>query len=108
MEVNVTFRNMDATDALRDHATKKADKLKKYIERPISLHIILNAEQHKNHIAEIIFLSDRQRYTSSATCNDMYASIDEAIHKLEKQLRRHKEKVKNHKSDKTKELKEGT
>jgi putative sigma-54 modulation protein len=99
MDINVTFRNMEATDALRQHALNKADKLHKFTKNPISLHFILNAEQHKNHIAEIVFLSDHQRYTSTASTNDMYASIDEAIHKLETQLRKHKERIKGHKGE---------
>ena len=97
MEVTVTFRNMDATDALKIHAENKIDKLKKLMLRPISAHVILKSEQHKHHTAEIIINSDHANYTSTETCHDMYASIDAAIHKLESQLRKHKDKMKSHK-----------
>ena len=99
MEVMVTFRNMDATDALKQHAESRIAKLKKYMSRPINVHMILDAQRHKNHIAEIVLSSDGARYTSKSTSSDMYSSINEAIHKLESQLREHKERMKGHKGE---------
>lgn len=96
METTFTFRNMESTDALRNHATDKLVKLKKYLIKPGNAHIILNVEKF-NHIAEITLVANGTRYVGHERSNDMYTSIDGAVKKLEKQLRNHKERVKGHK-----------
>lgn len=96
METTFTFRNMDSTDALRSHALDKLTKLKKYLIKPGSAHVIFNVEKF-NHIAEVTLVANGTRYVSHQQSNDMYMSIDAAIKKLEKQLRNHKERVKGHK-----------
>ena len=96
METNYTFRNMEATEALRSHAEVKLAKLKKYLIKPGNAHVIFKVEKH-NHIAEITLLVNGTPYISIQSSNDMYTSIDGAIKKLEKQLRNYKERLKDHK-----------
>jgi len=97
METTYTFRNMEATDALRDHTETKFAKLKKLVIKPENAHVIFKVEKF-NHMAEITMVADGVRYVVHHTSNDMYTSIDSAVKKLEKQLRNNKERVKNHKT----------
>lgn len=97
METTYTFRNMEATDALRDHTESKFEKLRKLTIKPENAHVIFKVEKF-NHKAEITMVADGVRYVVHHTSNDMYTSIDSACKKLEKQLRNNKERVKNHKT----------
>jgi len=96
METNYTFRNMEATEALRSHAEIKLEKLKKYMVKPGNAHVIFKVEKH-NHVAEITLMVNGAHYVGIQSSNDMYTSIDGAIKKLEKQLRNFKERLKEHK-----------
>lgn len=98
METNYTFRNMDATEALRNHTDDKLAKLKKYLIKPGNIHVIFNVEKF-NHIAEITLIANGNRYVGSQCSNDMYTSIDGAVKKLETQLRNYKERLKGHKGE---------
>lgn len=96
METTYTFRKTEATEALKKHAEDKLAKLDKYIPKPIKAHVIFNIEG-ANHIVEIDFNSMGVRYFSKGISSDMYASIDNAVLKIEQQLRKKKERLKSHK-----------
>lgn len=98
METTYTFRNMEATEALRDYAAEKLTKLKKHVIKPGNVHVIFNIEKF-NHIAEVTLVANGIRYVSSQRSNDMYTSIDGAIKKLESQLREYKDRLKGHKGE---------
>ncbi len=97
METMFTFRNIESTEGLRNHTEEKLLKLKKYCLKPESTHIILHVDKHHSHRAEITLVDHGEHYISHADSSDMYASIDQAISKLEAQLRRKKDRQKHHK-----------
>jgi putative sigma-54 modulation protein len=98
MEPTYTFRNLDATDGLRDHAADKIQqKLTKYWFKPESAHIIMRVENDHEHVAEITLTDHGEQFVSHASSKDMYASIDLAVGKLEAQLRKKKDRHTHHK-----------
>jgi putative sigma-54 modulation protein len=99
METTFTFRNMESTEALRDHAVDKLQKLDKYLVRQTaSAHVIFKVEGAR-HLAEITLSTRGGKYVGLDSSNDMYASVEGAVHKLEKQLSRNKERVTGHKGE---------
>ena len=96
MEINVTFRHMEATEALREHAEKRLRRIGKYVHRPIDAHVILSVVKRR-HIAEIILNADRATMTAKEETGDLYSAIDLAGDKLEQRAQKHTEKLKNHK-----------
>ena len=96
MRINVTFRHMEATDALREHAEKRVRRLAKFVHRPIDAHVILSVVKRR-HIAEVIFKADRTTMTAKEETGDLYSAIDLAGDKLEQRARKHTEKISNHK-----------
>jgi putative sigma-54 modulation protein len=98
METTYTFRNMEATEALRTYASEKLTKLKKYTVKPGNAHIIFNVEKF-NHIVEITLVANGIRYVGTHRSNDMYTSIDSAVDKVKKQLRNYKERLKGHRGE---------
>lgn len=95
METTFTFRNLDASDSIKEHARQKILKLDKYLLKPIAAHIILSVDRHE-HKAEITLVDMGREYVSVERSSDMMASIDNAVHKIESQLRKAKEKIKDH------------
>ena len=90
-----TFRNIHSTDGLKTHTEDKLQKLEKYINRAVSLHVTFNIEK-LDHIVEINLHANGSKYIAIERSPDMYASIDGAVHKLQKQLSRDHERSKDH------------
>jgi putative sigma-54 modulation protein len=96
MNVMVTFRRMPTSEALRQHCEEKAQKFLKYLIEPVDIHVVLKVEKIRQ-IAEISVQSKNFSAHAVEESPDMYTSIDKVMSKMEQQLRRHKERVKNHK-----------
>jgi putative sigma-54 modulation protein len=96
MQVNITFRNMFATDALRNHVQDKLGKVvDKYLDKVTEAHVTLSLERYLHH-ADINLHAGHFHVRGKEKSEDMYASIDMAIDKIEKQLKKHKERLKSH------------
>ena len=92
MNLDLTYRNIRATDALKGRAEKKFKKVAKHLREPIDAHIVLRAEKHR-HIAEATVAGSGEVFKVQEETDDMYATIDSLMNKLERQVRRHKERV---------------
>jgi putative sigma-54 modulation protein len=96
MQVSVTFRHIEATEALRDHAEQRVQRIAKYLHRPIDAHVILSVTKRR-HVAEIVMNADRTTLNATEETNDLYSAIDLAADKLEQRARKHTSKLKDHK-----------
>ncbi|PIR16475.1 MAG: ribosomal subunit interface protein [Deltaproteobacteria bacterium CG11_big_fil_rev_8_21_14_0_20_49_13] len=94
METSFTFRDIEATEGLKEHTLSKFTKFDKFLIKPISAHIILCKDGFL-HKAEITINANGKRYVSMEETNDMYLSIDQAVEKLVHQLHKDKEKTKD-------------
>lgn len=95
MEVNLTFRHAETSEVLKRHIQDKINKLAKYFIKPTMAHVTLNVEGSR-HIAEISLSENHSLFTAREGSHDMYFSVDRAIHKIERQLKKYKEKIKGH------------
>jgi len=95
MRLNITFRNLDATDALKQYTSEKIERVHKYLDRAGEAHVVLSLERHLQH-ADISIHAGAFLLRGREKSEDMYASIDLAMDKIERQLRRYKEKLKRH------------
>jgi putative sigma-54 modulation protein len=96
MQVNITFRHLESTEALKSHAKDKVENIQRYVDRPGEAHVVLYVENLEHH-ADINLKAGPFHLRGEAKSEDMYASIDLATDKIQKQLKKHKEKLKNHK-----------
>ena len=98
MQLSVTFRHMDATDALKDYAQEKVDRIRKYFPDPIKAHVVLACDRGYSHHADVVLtLHNGIVIAGEETTEDMYSSIDLVMAKIERQVRRYKEKIRSHK-----------
>lgn len=96
MQVNITFRHLEPTDALKAHVNERVDHVRRYLDRPSEAHAVLHVE-NLNHHAELTVKAGRFLLRGTAKTQDMYASIDAAADKIERQLEKHKGKLQQHK-----------
>ena len=97
MQVTTTFRHMEQSDALKSYAEEKLDRVAKYIDEPINVQVYFAVEKKIRHIVEIVIAAKGISTKASEATNDMYAAVDAVIDKIERQLKRYKEKIKAHK-----------
>jgi putative sigma-54 modulation protein len=98
MQLSVTFRHMDATEALKDYAREKVERIRKYFPDPMKAHVVLACDRGYNHVADVmITLHNGLVIKGEETTEDMYSSIDLVMAKIERQVRRYKEKIRHHK-----------
>lgn len=88
MQISVTGRHMEITDAIRDHAHEKVQQALADFPRVESVHVILAVEKYR-HIAEVVVAAPAHiRLEARHESDNMYASIDGAAEKAAKQLRK--------------------
>ena len=91
MNIQISGRNIELTDALKDYIHKKSDKLSHHFSPIIAMSVVLAVER-EDQIAEATVSVTHLEAHASAKSTDMYQSIDLMLAKLEKQLAKHKEK----------------
>jgi putative sigma-54 modulation protein len=102
MVISVTFRNTEGEGWQREYLEEKLKKINKYVDNPIEAHIVLSVEKFRN-VAEINLMSNGLNINAKEEEKDMHVAIDNAIEKIERQLKRHKEKIRNHKNNSLRE-----
>ncbi len=94
MDITVTFRHVDSTESLRAYAEEKISKLDKYFDYPVDAHIVLAVEKFRR-MADVTLNVNGTVIKAVEETEDMYSAIDQVIDKLEKQVKRFREKIKN-------------
>jgi len=97
MHIEVTFKNIDPSDALRDYVTKRLSKIRKFIDRPIDARVVLYVEKIR-HRADVSLNADGIMINAVEVTEDMYSAIDMVMDKIERQVKRYKEKMQVRKS----------
>jgi putative sigma-54 modulation protein len=99
MQLSTTFRHMEASQAVREYAEDKLDKIRKYFQRqPLGAHAVFSVERNHNHTAEFsLTLPTGLAVQARETTEDMYSSIDLAVARIERQVRKWKDKIRDHK-----------
>jgi len=93
MNISVTFRHMNATDAVKTYATEKVSRMQRFLRAPMKGQVTLSCQQDRLHHVEVEIHSGPSRFHAHETSEDMYASIDKVIDKVERQILSAKEAV---------------
>lgn len=96
MELSVTFRHMEPSDALKDYVQDRTNKLTKYIDRPLDSQVTLSVQKFRQ-IADVVINADGIRIAGQEAHEDMYAAIDLVMDKIERQVKKYREKIRKHK-----------
>ncbi|NNF99877.1 MAG: ribosome-associated translation inhibitor RaiA [Desulfobacteraceae bacterium] len=91
MQTSVTFKKIDPSDPLRKYVSDKLDRMDKYLNNPAEASVVLSVEKFR-HCAEINIVGDRLNIFGKEETEDMYSAIDMVLDKLEKQIKKSKQK----------------
>lgn len=98
MNIKITGRHVDATDAIREHLTAKLNHMLAEYPHVESVHAILDVQKFR-HIVEIVVQAKNHVHLEAKEETDnLYTSIDKVMDKMDRQLRRSREKIVDHKS----------
>ena len=97
MQTSVMFKNIDPSDHLKSYVGDKLDRFDKYLDNPAEANVVLAVEKFR-HIAEINISGDKLNIIGKEETIDMYSAIDMTLDKLEKQIKKNKEKIRERRS----------
>lgn len=100
MKISLTFRNTEGENWQKEYVDERLNKIKKYVDRPVDVHVILSVDKFRN-VAEVNMIADGLNINAREEAKDMHLAIDDAVEKIEKQLKKHKEKIRVHKTNLT-------
>lgn len=92
MQIAIRGKNIDVTDALRDHVERKLGRLEKYFYRPLSAQVTMLVQRGR-HIVEVQIPIDGFLLRGEEASGDMYASVDQVVDKLERQIHKYKTRI---------------
>lgn len=95
MNITVKSRHMDSTDAIKEHVRAKAAKLERLLSEIMSVEVVLAMEADHSWVEVVATAKGRNTFVAKHTEDDMYACVDHCLQKIEQQLRRHKDKVRD-------------
>ena len=96
MRITVTLRNGEDESWQKEYVEERMKKLDKYIDTPAEARVVLQIEKFRN-TADIGLLANGLNINSTEEAKDMHLAIDNAVDKLERQLKKHREKIRAHK-----------
>lgn len=96
MNISFTFKNFEPSDHLKGYAQKRFEKVGKFVsdseEADLQVNLLVDKFRHK---ADVILNADNIHISAYEDSEDMYATIDMVVDKLEAQLRKMREKMKS-------------
>lgn len=95
MQINFTGHRIEVTPALRTFTQEKFDRLERHFDKITAINVIFDVEKLRQ-IAEATILIAKGELHASSESEDMYAAIDDLVDKLDRQLKKHKEKIRKH------------
>jgi len=95
MQIDVTGHHVELTDPLRNYVNEKFERLERHFDHVTDVHVILSVEKLRHTAEATIHISGGKLFADS-TDEDMYAAIDSLTDKLDRQIKKHKEKLTDH------------
>ncbi len=100
MQISVTFRQIEPSEALKNYVTERLNKFKRYLDGPVEAHVVLGLEKFR-HLADVTIDSNGRIIKGREENADMYAAIDLVMDKIDMQLKKLREKLRDVKGDRT-------
>lgn len=91
MDLEFTFRNVEPTEAIKQWATRRFQKIVKHLREPASAHLTITVDKHR-HRADLTVHSHGEILRASEETNDLYTTLDGLMSKLEASAQRQKER----------------
>ncbi len=98
MHLSFTFRSLEANDSLKEYAREKLERIHKYFPEPIKVHVVFSQQRGYLYAADVqITLHNGLMVKGLEANEDYYSAIDLVVAKIERQLRKYKDRIRDHK-----------
>ena len=95
MQLNITGHHVDVTDSLKSYVDTKIKRLERHFDHMTNVHVILSVEKERHKAEATVHVNGANLFAESEEEN-MYAAIDSLTDKLDRQVKKHKEKLTDH------------
>ncbi len=95
MQLNLTGHHIDVTPAMRSYVSDKVERLARHFDHVTNIHVVLSVEKLRQKAEATLHVNGGNLF-ANAEDEDMYAAIDALADKLDRQIKKHKEKVTDH------------
>ncbi len=96
MQLSVTFRHMEPSEALKNYVQERTNRLTRYIDKPLEAQVALTVNKFRQ-IVDVVINANGIRIAGQEAHEDMYAAIDLVMDKIERQVKKYREKIRQHK-----------
>jgi putative sigma-54 modulation protein len=96
MQINISGHHVDVTPALREYVNNKLERLNRHFDQITNTHVVLTVERSRQSADATLHVAGAD-IAASAESEDMYAAIDFLTDKLDRQIIKHKEKIRGKK-----------
>lgn len=107
MQLEITGHHLEVTDSMNVYIHEKSERLTRHFDQVMNIHFILEVEKQR-HKAEASLRLSGNHIFADAYADDMYAAIDALVDKLDRQIVKHKEKLKSHHRQEAAQMVEAT
>ena len=95
MQINITGKNIDLTESLKDYVDKKLTSLEKFFDQILNAHVVIGKESHHHLKGDVFVCECKLNLTGddlfiSKTEQDLYKAIDKVHDHLAEELKKHK------------------
>jgi len=95
MQINISTRHGEISDATKEKITQKVEKLKRFFDRLTSIDVTVDLDKADEPNIEVAVRPEkRDDFVASYQSNDLFGAVDQVVAKLEQQIKKHKEKLK--------------
>ncbi|TEU19264.1 MAG: ribosome-associated translation inhibitor RaiA [Gammaproteobacteria bacterium] len=98
MQLSISGHHLDITEAIKQHSIEKLSKIKHHFDHLININMILEVEKDVQRAEATIHVSGADLF-AKAESDNLYVSIDQMVNKLDSQIRKHKEKLNDHRKN---------
>lgn len=98
MHIQLTGHHLELTEALRSYVSSKLERIARHYEQVLDVHVVLTVEKLVHKAEATVHVSGGNVF-ADAQAEDMYAAIDALVDKLDRQIKKHKEKISDHRGN---------
>ena len=99
MQVAITTRHGSVSEGTRTYIIEKSEKLLTYFERVTAIQVTVDFEDDRVKVELLVDAEHRHNFVAHDVGEDVHPTFDQALHKMEQQIRKYKEKLQDHRRD---------
>ena len=97
MQIQIDGHHVDVTESMHDYIHNKLTRVERHFDQVVDVHVVLSVEKQRQKAEATVHLAGNNIHAESEN-DHMYAAIDALVDKLDRQVKKHKEKLTDHRS----------